>query len=258
FSQSLLPSVFLNSISQKFETFGAQKLMELISIIAGVFILIFTIHISILKKTHNRFIPLFCLFWLIFNSLIFSFSPETKGIVFTVDSRNLYFTSVGICILIVYMADLFSKRNKLKFAIVMLFVLSFNFYFLKLNLSKLAEVGVARKKILDQIMDEHPLLPDQTIFYIESDTSFYGLPIQIRTLPFQSGFGQTLLSWYEESKNFPADFFTDRFLWDIDSQGYKRVDGTGFGYFRDFSDLLNFYNKTQEKNVSIIAYSFNS
>ena len=64
-----------------------------------------------------------------------------------------------------------------------------------------------RHNILNQISEDNLKLTDKQVFYTESDTSYYGLPDETKILPFQSGFGQTLLVWFEKSERFPNDFF---------------------------------------------------
>src|SRR5260221_180950 len=151
----------------------------------------------------------------------------------------------------------FGISNK-KIVLILLPLVILNMYILSLDLSRLTKEGKVRQDILSQIYLEHPKLSGKTIFYIESDSSYYGLPLDTKILPFQSGFGQTLLVWYAKSQGFPEDFFKNRFLWDIGSQDYKEIDGIGFGYFRDFNMLYKSFSDNKLDVNSVISYSFNS
>jgi len=120
----------------------------------------------------------------------------------------------------------------------------------------LYRVGVMRQYILSDIKGSYQRLPKKVVFYTESNKSYYGLPDEDRILPFQSGFGQTLLLWYYRSENFPVAFFKDNYLWDITSQGYKEIQGTGFGYFRNYSLLLSTLKEYNLSSESVIAFSW--
>ena len=76
--------------------------------------------------------------------------------------------------------------------------------------------------------------------------------------PFQSGFGQTLLASYWKQEQYPKEFYENRFLWDITSQGYKEVNNTGFGYYRDFSALKLAISQNKISAQSVIAFSYSS
>ena len=116
-----------------------------------------------------------------------------------------------------------------------------------------------RKSILDQIIKTYPRLPEKVVFYTESDTAFYGLPPEERIMPFQSGFGQTLLVWYfNQGENWPACFFKpeDDFLFAITEEGYRECSGRGFGYFRNFNLLQETLVENNLSKENVIAFVF--
>ncbi len=241
----------------KFDLFVLTHVVEPLSIVIGLIIIFCGIGLYLKKKSIFKNIILISLGWVILNSLIFSFAPETTNIITIVDSRNLYFIAIGVAFLIVSLLKSFGISNK-KIVLILLPLVILNMYILSLDLSRLTKEGKVRKDILSQIYLEHPKLSGKTIFYIESDSSYYGLPLDTKILPFQSGFGQTLLVWYAKSQGFPEDFFKNRFLWDIGSQDYKEIDGIGFGYFRDFNMLYKSFSDNKLDVNSVISYSFNS
>lgn len=226
------------------ERFVVKRTMEIVSLgLAGVIIWY--------ALRHRSKIIIFSLFWIISNSLIFSLAPERTGLISTVDSRYLYFVSIGSALLLV---SLF--KDKLKFILVILVLI--NGFWLNKELVTYVQRGQVRRKILAQIKMEHPILEEKTVFYTESDTSFYGLPVEDRILPFQSGLGQTILSWYYDTEKFPKDFFENRYLWDILEQGYKEDENRGFGYFRDFDLMVKTVVDNKLPIDSVIGYRYSS
>lgn len=106
-------------------------------------------------------------------------------------------------------------------------------YALRVGIQSLARDAITRMKILRTIKETYPDLPSKAVFYVDSFSSYYGLPKEVKIVPFQSGFGQTLLVWYQSGEDWPKAFLTDSFLWEISAQGYKESDNRGFGYYRD-------------------------
>lgn len=270
-TQILFPSAFMKKIAfdiagvfpkkitggfgaPQFETFAVKRVMEFMSLFVGIVIIILTFIIAKTEKRKTRMFLFFGLGWVVANSFIFSISPETSGVTFVVDSRNLYFTSVGISIFLVGILNIFLHKNKTKMSLFFLIIFAFNAYWLNKNLAGYVEAGTVRKNILENVKSVYKTLPDKVMFYINSDSSYYGLPEDVKILPFQSGLGQTLLVWYYSTEKFPPGFFENKFLWDIDSQGYKEIDGRGFGYYRDF-DLLQEAIKSYRFPIDSV-YSF--
>lgn len=257
----LISIIFLRGLAPRFGTtafdlFILNRVVAPISIIAGLFVILFSLFLYF-KKADLRIVIILSVAWCFCNSLIFAFAPETTGITILVDSRNLYFSSIGVAFLVIAFLKTLKLDNK-KLVLLLLPIIFLNVYFLNQKLSQLVSIGSLRKNILNQISAEEPKLGMKTVFYVESDTSYYGLPPEIKIPPFQSGFGQTLLVWYDSRQSFPHSFFENDFLWPIDSEGYKDVNGIGFGYFRNFDDLANFFKYNKSTGIQIVAYKFNS
>lgn len=266
-SQTILPPDLIKYFVKEFYSLivispsdlTIDKLIGYSSILIGLSVILIIISIYVkLKDKNTKFVITFGLGWIIFNSFIFAISPESSGQIVVVDSRNLYFSSIGIVIVFVYLTFYLNGKNIRKSILILVSVLIINSYYLVNNLNKVINMGKNRKYILNQIVSHNNILPKKVVFFVESDSSYYGLPDYEKILPFQSGFGQTLLVSYYDLENLPNTFFENRFLWDIKSQGYKEVDGRGFGYFRDYSLLsatLKEYNLPTE---SVVAYSWDS
>ena len=76
-------------------------------------------------------------------------------------------------------------------------------------------------------------------------------------MPFQSGFGQTLLVWYNAyGEPFPACFFNDQFLYVQLSQGYRECEGRGFGYFREEGKLDKFMEQSSIKKDEVVGFQY--
>lgn len=95
-------------------------------------------------------------------------------------------------------------------------------------------LGNERRAILDAIKKDYPKLGKDTIFYVTSDKAFYG---EI-TNPFQNGLGYVLEVWYYDSGNIPKEFLEENFLWDLGSEGYRKIGDRGFGYFQNLDKMV--------------------
>lgn len=241
----------------EFDRFIEKRVFEVINLF--VFIIIILICLLIFKKnktfTITSLLP--ALLWIAFNSFVYVLAPEKTGVIFEIESRNLYIPSFGAFLLLVSIMRVLFRKNKL-FYLFCLLVFVPHLFSLNGALGKVVTEGKTRRSILYQIRDDYPVLPAKTIFYTESDSSFYGLPVEERTLPFQSGLGQTLLAWYFKTERFPKAFFENRYLWDILEQGYKEVDDRGFGYFRDFELMLKIVIDNKLPIDSVIGYRYSS
>lgn len=252
-SSETIARLFSEKVSGKvgtttFETFVLKRVMEFVTLAVSVWLIAVS-----LKKTKRTIPTIFGLSWVIINSIIFAMSSERVGVIFVIDSRNLYFVSIGSAILL---SELLSRVKGVKQLLLIATIILMNLYYLNFDLTTTIERGRVRREILSQMITSVPNLPDKVVIYTVSDRSYYGLPEEVKILPFQSGLGQTLLAWYYPSEIFPKEFFKDRFLWEIDSEGYKEVNGVGFGYFRDIDLLKETVKKYNLPESSVYAFSW--
>lgn len=177
-------------------------------------------------------------------------------------SRYLYFGLAGYSILLAIVVKVLADSGKrLLFGMSLALILVNIAYGTVDNWQEINAVykeGQTRLGILNSIKNSYPKLSEKVVFFSESDSSFYGLPEKDRILPFQSGFGQTLLVWYQLSENFPKEFFQNKFLWEIKDQGYAEFNGRGFGYFRDFSSLGKVMQDKELPLESALSFRFES
>lgn len=254
-----LPDVLTGKVNTpQFDIFVLKRTFEVVNgFFAIILLMIIFLLIRIKQDKNLRNHIFFGLVFVFLNSLVFAFTPERVGIVSVIDSRHLYLQTFGVAILIIafvigYLG--FGRR-----AIFLLFIIGIlNVFWLNSNLSTIRLRGEVRKSILSQIHSYVPKLNKKTIFYTESDKSYYGLSEDIKILPFQSGFGQTLLAYYYPSENFPTSFYKNRYLWEITSQGYKEFDDRGFGYFRDFNEMAGMIKNKGLSPDIVLGFRYDS
>lgn len=271
FSQITIPNDFLNFLSEKmvvyFEQFGFELsspwvgLNELsydaVSILAGLFLLIFFILVFIKNKEgKNIYLGLVLLVATILPLLLL------RNFLVFLDSRFFYPGTIGVSIILGALISNFTGGKNVSFLkksfILFLFATVLVIHFIGLNaiINEKVKLGQERKAILTQIKSLYPDLPNKTIIFTQSDKPLYGLSERI--LPFQSGFGQTLLVWYYSRENFPKEFFSQEFLWGITDQGYKEIKDRGFGYFLDFNLMAKTIKDNNIPLDSIFSFRYDS
>lgn len=266
--QLVLPEKLMFLLSQilaKQQVFEEGFIFKLIAFSLGTTVILATILFII--WSHRKFVLesknlLLILLFIICSALTFVFIPGQSSNFIIFPPRYLYFGIAGYALLLTYMLTLaiLHKSQILVKTLFLLIILTIGFGILDnwVKSNSLYNEGKVRLQVLNTIKESHPNLPKKTVFYTHSDTSYYGLPPDEKILPFQSGFGQTLLVWYDQEMHFPKGLFKDKFLWQITEQGYKEVEEYGFGYYRDFDSLAKLVVERKIDLNSIISYSFNS
>lgn len=232
------------------------KLLGLVLIISSFFGYYIFVKKNI-SLARNFLLPVL---FIIFSSLPFIFVPGGANLSSSISSRYLYFGLSGMAILTAFLFDAFAFSPKkiisasICIPIFLLVFVGTTENFVRGNY--LYNQGVLRLRILNEVRALYPVLPRKVVFYFKSDTSYYGLPDNERTLPFQSGLGQTLLVYYSQTEKFPKIFYPGQYLWDIASEGYMESGGRGFGFFRNFEQLKNTVNQYTIPKESIISFSW--
>lgn len=251
------------------DTFGVQKelvlekTIHLLSVYATAVVFLLLVFVKILEldrkkdKTYQHYLVGVLL--ILSSAFPLLFISTIAGNFVYLESRYLYLPSMGASLLLALFIKSITKNYQKRLLLLPLVMwIGLNVFLTRQLLASDVNLGNLRRSILDTIRNEYPKIPRKVVFYTESDKSYYGQPPDQRLLPFQSGFGQTLLVWYHQNEHFPLGFFKDDFLWNISDQDYKEYNDRGFGYFRDFRlmmSLLNDYDLTEE---SVIAYSYDS
>lgn len=277
FSQSIIPTPFLLSISKSisslmpssltgvrgttaFDIFSQQIVVQTINwilFLTGVVLIIYLFGKLKDRKIFN--ILFFSFVFIVINSFIYVLSPGRGGNIPTVDSRNIYFSSIGTSLFLSALYIAFVKNNRLLVYGIFIFLIGLNVFWLNSDLRILASDGQERSQILYQIKHDYPHLPEKVVFYTESDKAYYGLPENEKIFPFQVNFGYTLLIYYFPSQHYSWNFLElGGYLYNFNAQGYKEDNGVGFGYFRDFNLLVSTFKQRKLFVNSIIAYRYNS
>lgn len=239
----------------------AFDFLSLILSLIIIIVVIFLYKIYISKKDLNSIKALvFSLFLIVMSGLPLVLISDRPGFSSIFEPRHLYIATIGSSILItlLLMELLKGKRKRFFFYTLVAFLLFWNIRSIRSDLSYQKQNGKIRQTILSTIQEKYPKLPGKVIFYVESDTAYYGLSESEKILPFQSGFGQTLLVWYSFHENkFPPCFFEDTFLYQIDEEGYKFCQGRGFGYFRKIDNLKKAIAENEFNLDNIISFRWN-
>jgi len=237
----------------------SKKLMYFMALV------VITITLVILRNvwTNKRYLHfkkgiLISLMFIVFGSFPLLFISTLAGSFTFLESRYLYIIDIGMVLLLALLADYLLIKIKYFGWVFIALTIILNTILISNILAKSVEEGNIRRDILAEIQAMKPNLPDKVIIYTESDKSYYGLPPEIRIMPFQSGFGETLMVYYQPTEKLPLEFFQNDFLWNIDSQGYKEFKNRGFGYYRDDKDLFEAIRGNQLSLENIIGFSFDS
>lgn len=280
-SQSMIPANFIYFLADKLllvgypqfvyagipdihvsQTIGADIITYILTAIVFLICALFYVIAKSKKMIIHANIIIISVVFISLSSLPFIFIPGNPGYFSLFDGRSLYLSSIFMSILLANIFLLiYNFFGKKKIIPILLFFFVFFTIFNVLNIGKNikneVKQGEMRKSILNQMQEAYSKLPKNVIFYTESDSSFYGLPIDDKIMPFLSGFGQTLLVWYEEhGQDFPACFFQDKYLYAIIEQGYKECNGRGYGYFRKFDSLKEAMIKFKINPKNIISFRY--
>lgn len=224
---------------------------EAISLIAGTLLLVFLI--ILIKNWWNKekfyyFAQQILLagsfFYLSFLPYIILNKPDAY-----LESRYYYVSVIGagwlLGIIFASWQAKFKGKIKSIVFIPLVLLLLINAGLLQRNIQKLIEISKTRKSFLQQILKDYPQLPKRVAFY------FTGNP------PFQSGFGQTLMVLYSQKGELKPAFFENEFLWDLGSQGYQEIEGRGFGYFDELSEVQKAIYRNRLSLEDIVVYDWN-
>ena len=209
-------------------------------------------------------IIIFSLAFIMLSSLPLAFILGDAGSLPIYESRHFHMAAIGVGIFLVVglyaVVNFFLKQSKYVYPILFVIlapILLMHLMLTRTEIDRLVRISIPRESILKSIITSYPKLPQKAVFYTESDTAYYGMPIEEKMLPVQIGFGSMLLVWYQKNEKFPSCLFDfDVQAYDMRYQGYKECSGRGFGYFRDYDKLVV---AIKENNISandIIAYSW--
>lgn len=179
------------------------------------------------------------------------------------ESRHYYFAIFGSGLLFAIFFEFIRtglvKRLKIPVNLTTILVLFFISLFLfqqvnyiRTEINSQVILAKERKHFLSSLNDLYPKLPNKPIFYISGDRDYY---IPNNKVPFQQGMGYTLMVFYYKTGVISKELLSHDFLWIFPEQGYKEVDGKGFGYFWDLDKLKKeVYEKKLNANNIVAAF----
>jgi hypothetical protein len=238
FSQTFLPYPIIIKL------YPSLKLVSLSNDLLFIFlsILLLTgIYATIVRYKKQRNMAIFATIF-----ILVSFTPYAvlrRGASY-LDSRYFYFAMTGGALIFgmyvnIVMDKLRSTAPRVRNSIFCILLILYAGYAYKNVQLVLRDIGSQivlsreRLSVISQIKNVIPLPPDNPIFYISGDVeNFYLIPDQ--HMPFQQGIGYTLMCIYYKTGKVPLRLLSqeDAFLWGFE-QGYREIDGKGFGYYWD-------------------------
>lgn len=201
------------------------------------------------------------IFWFIF--LAASFLPYiiiSKSYSY-LESRYYYLASAAWGIIFAWMANLVVEKIKSRYVKVVFLIIFVLFLYIHArvvikDINKLIGESQTRINILNQISEIKPKLDGKkNIFYVTGDTDYYLLGNKV---PFQQGFGYTLLALYFPRSEYPSDFLKNTDLFEIGKQGYYEAFDYGFGYFSDKKEMKIELKKYKITPSSIFWFHYDS
>lgn len=203
--------------------------------------------------------------------MIAKYAPWWAYVTF-IDSRHLYLPSIGAAMIFgiatyyisgplsrllrrIVFLRWFTTPTKILTTMVILWLL-INFHLLQKVISEQVEMGTDRRNIVNLIIKDQPILPEKSVFLIDSDSAYYGFAELMP--PFQTNFGKILVVQYYNKGQLPADFLSPDFLdkKGIVGQGYQEFDGKGFGYFLSIYKVAQLMEDRQLPIGSVFSYKW--
>lgn len=179
------------------------------------------------------------------------------------ESRYYYTSIFGAAVLLGVVSD-FLLRSFIKplkstffaYGVVVLFLSMFflsQITYISKDIQSQIEIANERKNFLMSLQNKLPSLPDTSMLYFTGSQDYYTPGNKI---PFQLGSGFIFMSFYYHTGQIPSALIREEFLSHLFAQGYREVDGKGFGYYRDFEKLRQDSDLYEMSLENIYAFSY--
>jgi hypothetical protein len=124
------------------------------------------------------------------------------------------------------------------------------------NINYQTIIAKERRAFISQLYNLVPTLDgSKNIFYVDGSKARFS---EHNKAPFQNGIGYTLMVLYYQSGKIPKELMSEGYLWELDMQGYKEIEGKGFGYFYDLETLSEFIRESRIDPNTVIALYYDS
>ena len=207
-------------------------------------ILALLLRFSIKAKQHQHFVWSMIVF-LVLSVLPFALLPPPL----IMEPRHFYLSSVGFSLLVAYILLLVIKKStpigKVVLMAGVILYAAVNIVVIQITLRALKRTSDTKKTAVAQLASLFPNLQKQTLVLGTGDP-----------LPFQTGTGNMLLLLYYDKQPYQKHL-GEKFLQNLYSQGYKDIDGVGFGFFTDLPTLLTTYCQYRLQPENVLSFSWN-
>ncbi len=184
---------------------------------------------------------------------------------FFVDSKQFSlleprYTYIGVIGMSISIASVMLIKWKHQKQLITLFFIYLLFLFVstwKMS-SGVANVNIQRLKILKSVSAGVPFGLDRMVLYIESDRSYYGLPDTVRTVPFEASPAIVFAAYLHDKAYIPQEVAGYDTFQRFDSQGYIFDENGGYGYFRNYDDLVKDVKKYSLNLNDIYSFKYDS
>lgn len=218
--------------------------------------------LNFVKDRKSRQAAVWSLIFIPLSLIPYAFVLGKSGYASIFETRFLYFSSIGVSIfisLVVYSLILLFRMSKIKTIFLILCVgiyILFHISQTRTQVDSLKKLFGQVKTLVLTVHSSYPDLSKDIIFYTQSDTAYFGMPLNEKMMPTLISFGKILMIWYQEKEKFPGCMYADNYLVDLLTQAYKECEGRGFGYFRDYDKLLNAIKSNKIPSNNVISYSW--
>ncbi len=233
--------------------------------ISIVFISLLFFWVQFIKPKNIGKYFLFFSVWIFANAFMLSFVGRHLS---TLEPRYLYFSAFPVfCFLAILIHSLYFSRSKYivvdwikkgMVIIIMVVMLIGSLKEIRVAVRREMHLSSATKTVLSNLKRVHPNLSKNTIFYIKCINDChrngdFGISDK-NVLPFQSGPGMNFLVMYSvgHEKEW-APFFTEEFLFQSFSEGYKKIGDRSYGYFVTESKLEDTLLKNHLSKDIVVA-----
>lgn len=235
---------------QQFILISQTVVLDLIATILSFGILAGLIAFAKNRDKKDRGILLFLVLFTLASFLPYIIISKTFSYL---ESRYYYVGAAGLGLIIAWLLSASFQVKKYVGWVTAFLVAVFigtHAFVVQTDISKLADISQERKLFLSQLSSLKPALSsNKNIFLVNGSEDFY---ISGNKVPFQQGFGYTLMIWYYKSGNIPSELIKERTFFEIGSQGYREVGRNGFGYFSDPLALEAFLKKNPDgKGITV-------
>lgn len=233
---------------------------DMLSLFFSFLVLAVAATIYIVEKSLRR-ITLFAVAFTLLSFIPYIFIDKPTAFI---ESRHFYMSVAGGGILVALffysVRSFLIRKLHLSFNKSSIVVLCVLLLFLVTQINNIhkdinAQVLLAteRKKFLASLNELYPTIPKNPVFYFTSDRDYY---IPGNKVPFQHGFGYSLMILYFKTGLIPKELIASEYLWMMPAQGYKEVEGRGFGYFWDLDNVKKtvFLKKLDINNIVAARY----